>query len=248
MQPPFFNPKADDAVNYGGMGGAIGHEITHGFDDEGRQFDSQGNLSGWWTEHGYQGIQPAGRGGEKAVRRLRGDRLTAREREADFGGEHRRSRRALISHGAYRRSLAGETRAAAHRWLDRRSALLPGVGADLASKGASGVHPTHGQRGSARASQVPNQSVRCRTFLHLLRRSAASRAIPWFVRSPSARRSGNALAAPPTAVDGGLPPAGRPPPLMPLLSPPPELRACGGGELGRSACARCGLESGARAA
>jgi predicted metalloendopeptidase len=50
MQPPFFNPKADDAVNYGGMGGAIGHEITHGFDDEGRQFDAQGNLSGWWTE------------------------------------------------------------------------------------------------------------------------------------------------------------------------------------------------------
>ena len=50
MQPPFFNPQADDAVNYGGMGGAIRHEITHGFDDEGRQFDAQGNLSGWWTD------------------------------------------------------------------------------------------------------------------------------------------------------------------------------------------------------
>ncbi|MBL0342646.1 MAG: M13 family metallopeptidase [Bacteroidetes bacterium] len=44
LQPPFFNPNADDAVNYGGIGAVIGHEMTHGFDDEGRQFDSEGNL------------------------------------------------------------------------------------------------------------------------------------------------------------------------------------------------------------
>jgi putative endopeptidase len=44
LQPPFFNPKADDAINYGGMGVVIGHELSHGFDDEGRQFDAQGNL------------------------------------------------------------------------------------------------------------------------------------------------------------------------------------------------------------
>jgi putative endopeptidase len=50
MQPPFFDPKADDAVNYGGMGAVIGHEITHGFDDQGRQYDSQGNLRDWWTK------------------------------------------------------------------------------------------------------------------------------------------------------------------------------------------------------
>ncbi len=49
LQPPFFDPNADDAVNYGGMGAAIGHEMTHGFDDEGRQFDAQGNLVDWWT-------------------------------------------------------------------------------------------------------------------------------------------------------------------------------------------------------
>jgi putative endopeptidase len=49
LQPPFFDPNADDAVNYGGMGAAIGHEMTHGFDDEGRQFDAQGNLKDWWT-------------------------------------------------------------------------------------------------------------------------------------------------------------------------------------------------------
>jgi putative endopeptidase len=50
LQYPFFDDKADDAVNYGGIGAVIGHEMTHGFDDEGRQFDAQGNLADWWTE------------------------------------------------------------------------------------------------------------------------------------------------------------------------------------------------------
>ena len=49
LQPPFFNAGADDAVNYGGIGGVIGHEMTHGFDDQGRQYDAQGNLKNWWT-------------------------------------------------------------------------------------------------------------------------------------------------------------------------------------------------------
>ncbi|AWM35032.1 M13 family metallopeptidase [Hymenobacter nivis] len=50
LQPPFYDPKADDAVNYGGIGAVIGHEMTHGFDDQGRQYDSQGNLKDWWTK------------------------------------------------------------------------------------------------------------------------------------------------------------------------------------------------------
>jgi putative endopeptidase len=50
LQPPFFDPKADDAVNYGSMGVVIGHEITHGYDDQGRQFDPEGNMNNWWTE------------------------------------------------------------------------------------------------------------------------------------------------------------------------------------------------------
>jgi putative endopeptidase len=49
MQPPFFDPKRDDAMNYGAMGGIIGHELTHGFDDQGSQFDAEGNLHKWWT-------------------------------------------------------------------------------------------------------------------------------------------------------------------------------------------------------
>jgi endothelin-converting enzyme/putative endopeptidase len=50
LQPPFFSGKEDDAANYGDMGSTIGHELTHGFDDEGRQFDKDGNLRDWWTK------------------------------------------------------------------------------------------------------------------------------------------------------------------------------------------------------
>ncbi len=50
FQPPFFSDKEDDAANYGDMGSTIGHELTHGFDDEGRQFDKDGNLMEWWTK------------------------------------------------------------------------------------------------------------------------------------------------------------------------------------------------------
>lgn len=50
LQPPFFNAKADDAVNYGGIGAVIGHEMTHGFDDQGRQYDAVGNLRDWWSK------------------------------------------------------------------------------------------------------------------------------------------------------------------------------------------------------
>jgi endothelin-converting enzyme/putative endopeptidase len=50
LQPPFFNMAADDAANYGAIGAGIGHEIGHGFDDQGRRFDGDGNLRDWWTE------------------------------------------------------------------------------------------------------------------------------------------------------------------------------------------------------
>ena len=50
LQPPFYNPDADDAVNYGAIGVVIGHEMTHGFDDQGRQFDKDGNMNNWWTD------------------------------------------------------------------------------------------------------------------------------------------------------------------------------------------------------
>ncbi len=108
MQPPFFDPKADDAVNYGGMGAVIGHEITHGFDDQGRQFDAKGNLSGWWDSTDTKAFNDrAAVLGRQAAQFVAIDtlhvnpKLTMGENIADLGG-------VLIAYGAYRRSLAGK--------------------------------------------------------------------------------------------------------------------------------------------
>jgi len=57
LQPPLFDPKLDDAPNFGDTGATIGHELTHGFDDEGRQFDAQGNLKDWWTKRDAEEFQ-----------------------------------------------------------------------------------------------------------------------------------------------------------------------------------------------
>ena len=57
LQPPFFDANADDAVNYGGIGAVIGHEISHGFDDQGAQYDGDGNLRDWWTESDHKNFK-----------------------------------------------------------------------------------------------------------------------------------------------------------------------------------------------
>ena len=93
LQPPFFDATADDAVNYGGIGAVIGHEISHGFDDEGSKYDGDGNLSNWWTEEDrkafealttrliaqYEGYEPL------PGRKLNG-KLTLGENIADLSG------------------------------------------------------------------------------------------------------------------------------------------------------------------
>ena len=61
LMPPLYDPKMDDAPNYGNTGGTIGHELTHGFDDEGRQFDGDGNLRDWWTKKDAAGVREARR-------------------------------------------------------------------------------------------------------------------------------------------------------------------------------------------
>jgi putative endopeptidase len=110
LQPPFFNAQADDAINYGAIGAVIGHEITHGFDDSGSQYDAEGNLKSWWTKddrtkfddratcvaeqfNGYQiqdGLNINGR-------------LTLGENIADLGG-------LTIAYAAYQKSLEGKPR------------------------------------------------------------------------------------------------------------------------------------------
>ncbi len=61
LQPPFYNYKADEAVNYGGVGAVIGHEISHGFDDQGSQFDAEGNLKNWWQEDDLKKFKERGK-------------------------------------------------------------------------------------------------------------------------------------------------------------------------------------------
>ena len=57
LQPPFFDANADDPLNYGGIGAVIGHEMTHGYDDQGSRFDATGKFQNWWTEADAQGFQ-----------------------------------------------------------------------------------------------------------------------------------------------------------------------------------------------
>ena len=69
LQPPFFDANADDAVNYGAIGAVIGHEISHGFDDQGRQYDGDGNLRDWWTPADARRVHQATAGTGRAVQR-----------------------------------------------------------------------------------------------------------------------------------------------------------------------------------
>ena len=109
LQPPFFDMNADDAVNYGGIGAVIGHEIGHGFDDQGSKFDGDGNMKNWWTEadrqefekrakmliEQYNSFSPAQLPGQHV-----NGALTIGENIGDLGG-------LTIAHKAYKISLNG---------------------------------------------------------------------------------------------------------------------------------------------
>lgn len=93
LQPPLYDPKIDAAPNYGNTGGTIGHELTHGFDDEGRQFDGKGNLKDWWTKADAEGFKKRAQcvvdqyGKYTAVDELKiKSELTQGEDIADLGG------------------------------------------------------------------------------------------------------------------------------------------------------------------
>lgn len=108
MQVPFFDVNADDAFNYGVMGSIIGHELTHGFDDQGSQFDSDGNLKMWWTETDYKNFTDKTKliieqfDGFVAIDTLhvKGE-LTQGENIADIGG-------LTMAYYAYQKSLNGK--------------------------------------------------------------------------------------------------------------------------------------------
>ena len=108
LQPPLYDPRSDDAPNYGNTGATIGHELTHAFDDAGRQFDAQGNLKDWWTKEDAKGF-------EDRINCLRdqfatyvvvddihiNSKLTSGEDVADLGGT-------LIAYIAWKKATAAE--------------------------------------------------------------------------------------------------------------------------------------------
>ena len=112
LQPPFYDPKADDAVNYGGMGAVIGHEITHGFDDQGSKFDAKGNLKDWWSAEDSKNFKERSQcvsdqfDGYVVEGELHENgKLVLGESIADLGG-------LSISYAAYEKSLQGKQRPA----------------------------------------------------------------------------------------------------------------------------------------
>src|SRR5206468_11630179 len=107
LQPPAFDANADPAINYGAVGGIIGHELTHGFDDQGRKFDAEGKLNDWWTAEDARTFEARAKVlGEQYSKfeplpgaKVNGE-LTMGENIADLGG-------VVIARDAYRASLKG---------------------------------------------------------------------------------------------------------------------------------------------
>jgi putative endopeptidase len=113
LQPPFFNPAADDAVNYGSIGAVIGHEITHGFDDVGAKFDLAGNLKDWWTPADLKNFEERSNCIVKQFDAFEVEpglheqgKLVSGESIADLGG-------LTVAYHAFEKSLEGKPRPAA---------------------------------------------------------------------------------------------------------------------------------------
>ncbi|MGI8656102.1 MAG: M13 family metallopeptidase [Pyrinomonadaceae bacterium] len=112
LQPPFYDPNVDDAINYGGMGAVIGHEMTHGFDDEGRQFDKEGNLKDWWTPVDMKNFEARADCVVKQFDNFKVEdginekgKLVVGESIADLGG-------LTVAYAAFQKSLEGKPRPA----------------------------------------------------------------------------------------------------------------------------------------
>jgi predicted metalloendopeptidase len=124
LQPPQFDPRADEAVNYGGIGMVIGHEVTHGFDDEGRKYDAEGNLKDWWTEEDGKNFEALA---AKVVGQYDGyigvdtlhvnGRLTLGENIADLGG-------LTVAYHAWKRSLKGKPAPVIDGWTGEQRFFL----------------------------------------------------------------------------------------------------------------------------
>ena len=134
LQSPFFDPRRDMAVNYGGVGAVIGHEMTHGFDDQGRKFDGDGNLRDWWTAQDGAEFEKRAAcianeySGFTSVDDVKlNGRLTLGENSADNGGLR-------VAYMALEDALQGKRRGEGR--LHAGAAILRGLRADLVRKHA----------------------------------------------------------------------------------------------------------------
>ena len=132
LQPPFFNMAADDAVNYGGIGAVIGHELSHGFDDKGSKYDGNGNLRQWWTDEDRAEFEKRAAGlvsqyneFEPVEGNFVNGKLDAWRKHWRLGRLERRVRSLSV--------VAGRKARTHHRWIDRRSEVLPRLVASLAT-------------------------------------------------------------------------------------------------------------------
>ncbi|MCK8636764.1 peptidase M13 [Parasaccharibacter sp. TMW2.1882] len=124
LQPPFFDPTGDMAVNYGGIGGVIGHEMSHGFDDQGRHYDEHGRLHDWWSSRSSQAFEERAKrlgaqyDAEEVFPGLHvNGRMTMGENIADLGGLN-------LAVQAYHDSLHGRTEAPLHGWTGDQRVFL----------------------------------------------------------------------------------------------------------------------------
>ncbi len=158
LQRPFFDADADPAENYGGIGAVIGHEIGHGFDDQGAQYDGQGNLNDWWTAEDkaafetkskslieqYDGFEPRELPGEHV-----NGALTVGENIGDLGG-------LTIAHRAYLISIEGQEMPV-RDGLTGRAAAVPQLGLRVAHQAPQGARPAVPHHRPAQPAGVPRQ-------------------------------------------------------------------------------------------
>ena len=156
LQPPLFDPKMDDAPNYGNTGATIGHELTHGFDDEGRQFDAKGNLKDWWTKQDAAEFEKRADcvSDQYAQYTIVDDikingKLTLGEDVADLGGT-------FLAYLAWKDATEG-SEPAAHRRAYARPALLRRHGAVGLRRRAPGEQARERHHQSALAAGIPHQ-------------------------------------------------------------------------------------------
>ncbi len=139
LQPPLFDPKMDDAPNYGNTGATIGHELTHGFDDEGRQFDAKGNLQDWWTKSDADAIPEARQLRVRPILAVTPSSMTSRSTASSPSA--RTLPISAAPAGLHRLEERDQrSGAAAHRRIYSRSALLHRHGAVGLRQRAPGEH------------------------------------------------------------------------------------------------------------